>query len=93
MENNLKTRVASEFRDAVIKNNIQEWNIRNCSICGSPLYFYFEPERVIFDSRCDCTGYCDCNSEHIRNYNYIAMLYNTADKETQKEMEKIFKLT
>lgn len=93
MENNLKHRDAEEFRQAVILNNIKEWNVRNCSICNSPLYFYFEPERVIFDSRCDCTGYCDPSSEHIRDYNCIAELYNHAySREYQIEMEKVFNL-
>lgn len=33
------------------------WNVRPCSICGSPVGYIFVGGRVYFDPNCDCVDY------------------------------------
>lgn len=69
-------RTAQEFKQQAKERNITKWHIRECSICGYPLAYFFSPdfEEVAFDSGCDCTS--GGPNYQRRSWESVAEIYN-----------------
>lgn len=68
---------AKEFKEQATKNNIKEWRIHDCSICGYPCGYIFEEDRVLYDSGCDCSY----GGESLRDWDDVAEHYNMQTNE------------
>lgn len=82
-------RTSDEFKDAVKKNNLKKYKLRECSICGTPLYYRFVDGQVLFNSSCACVP--DESPDQMRSYQEIADLYNSqSSKEVIDSLDKYF---
>lgn len=66
-------RTAEEFKQAAQTHNITSWNIRDCSLCGYPLSYYFDGDNVSYDSGCDCISFSNIQP---RSWEDVAEHYN-----------------
>lgn len=51
-------KTAEEFRQSAIKNNITQWSLHDCGICGYEcgyMFFANDDYEVLYDSGCNCT--------------------------------------
>ena len=48
-------KTGQDFRDAVELNNLTQWHIHNCSICGYDCGYRFISGEVYYDNGCYCT--------------------------------------
>ena len=58
--NYIKRVTADEIRESAVKNNIDWFPIRDCSICGEWIgyrFFRWPNHEVVFDSSCGCVSY------------------------------------
>jgi hypothetical protein len=65
---------AEWIREQVRERASTRLDLRSCSICGTPLYYEFEPpggeDRVVYHSSCGCTTYY--TPPHPSSYEDIA---------------------
>ena len=80
----MKFEITSELLEQqAIKHNIHLYNVRTCSICESPIGYYFDwtdvnsngtiKLKVIWDGSCNCTMF---DSTELRSWQDIVDLYN-----------------
>ena len=50
-------RSAQEFEQAVGDRKLGGLHLRDCSLCGYPIAYYFGSEGVSLDTGCDCVNY------------------------------------
>lgn len=62
---------------------VAEWPLRDCSICGSWLRYYFDGDDVGYDSSCDCVSLAGIER---RSWQEVADLINMQNDEVQKRM-------
>ena len=72
-------RSPEEFKTKVKENNIEKWNIRDCSVCGCFYGYVFSTNiysinhEVVIDTSCDCTTY---NPLRKSSWEEVARYYN-----------------
>ncbi len=81
-------KTAEELKQQAIKENIQFYPVRNCSICGYPCWyrFYDNYNRVTYDSWCDCCRWW----EQQRSWEDLANTYNINQPENNPKISKKF---
>lgn len=75
----------SYFKKYVMDNNIALWNASYCSVCGKPVKFLFEDNKIIIDNQCTCG-----NLELDRNefsYDEFAIWYAN---QTNSNVKKVY---
>ena len=45
---------AYHFQKAIDEKQIKEWIPSYCSVCGKPVIFNFDEEKVVIDNKCEC---------------------------------------
>lgn len=80
---------AHHFKKAVEEKDIKEWVPSYCSICGSPVIFKFEEDKVVIDNKCTCKTLNLLMSE--MTYDELAMWFaNQINPVVIKEYEKFW---
>lgn len=76
----IKRVTADEIRESVVKNDIDWFPIRTCSICGEYIgyRFFHYPYEVMFDSTCQCSS---CENLWPREWEDVADHINTQTNE------------
>ena len=70
--------------EAIHDHQITRWPIRDCSICGSFVTYYFEDGEVHLDTNCSCVGYR--TPRQIRSVEeFIAETFNLQSKPEVRE--------
>ena len=46
-----------QVKQAMIEKNITKIVLRECSMCGTPLYYLRDGEDLYFNTACDCVSY------------------------------------
>ena len=87
-------KVANKIKESVLKNKIDKWLVRHCSICDCPLFYYFHPDgTVTFDGSCDCVSYVSyVLPQRKASFEDIAEIYVYSDQNVKDEMDQYFKL-
>ncbi len=69
-----------EFANAAVKNNIEEWIIHNCSMCGYGCRYLIDLPSldVRYDTGCHCTNRINI---HVSSWGSIATHYNMQSNE------------
>lgn len=74
-----------QLEEAVVKHNINRWQLRECSICHAPLHYEFRKDgNIYYHSACDCTPFSSsprqCKLDEILN------LFNVQKPKDRKRM-------
>ena len=70
MEKKVKTGV--DFREAVRRHKLETFEVRHCSICGTPVKFLFKDNHIFFDGSCSCAK----GIPQERSWDELAEMYN-----------------
>lgn len=76
---------AEEVKAAVEAANLQEVTLRECSMCGGPLYYTFEPDGPYYHPACDCSPYSTYAPAERRTWQSIADLINMQSNPAAQE--------
>lgn len=77
------------FKRVVLEKDLKEWIPSYCSICGSPVIFKFEEDKVVIDNKCTCNTLKLAISE--LTYDELAIWYaNQINPTVKKEYENFW---
>jgi hypothetical protein len=66
-------KTGEDFKQSASENNISEWTVHDCSICGYPCGYQFSGDDVYYDSGCWCVSYSD---KRKKSWDDVASFYN-----------------
>jgi len=74
-----------ELLRTIRERDIRRWTLRECSMCGRPLYYIFEnPDEVWFSSACDCVRYE--SAPEPRTWDEVLRCFNMQTPEIRARM-------
>lgn len=80
---------AEHFKKVIKDKNIEQWIPSYCSICGNPVIFKFEEDKVVIDNKCNCNTLNLILSE--MTYDELAVWYaNQINPNVKKEYENFW---
>lgn len=90
-ETKMKTKFeAEDFKKSAEKNNITEWRMHDCSLCGYKCGFKFIDEKVFYDNGC----YCVMMSPRLCSWESVANHYNIqTDEDIIKKYKEFWRFT
>ena len=77
------------FKDYAEQNNIKEWIPAYCSVCGKPVVFKFEGDKVIIDNQCSC-GELKLEKSEFSYDEFSIWYYNQTNPTIKKLYEKFW---
>lgn len=77
------------FKGVVEDNNIKEWTPAYCSVCGKPVIFHFEGDKVIIDNQCTC-GELKLEKDEFTYDELSIWYYNQTNPTIKKLYEKFW---
>lgn len=81
---------ADEVKAAMIQANIEAVYVRECSLCGSGMYYRREGEQLFYDSNCDCVTFT--TPLQARSWQSAADWINMNTGDVQLRIKKAFGL-
>ena len=76
------------FKNIVKQDKIEEWIPSYCNICGKPVIFKFNDEKVVIDNQCNC-GITKLKMNEL-SYDEFALWYLTQINDDIKKIYKKF---
>ncbi len=78
-----------ETREALHEHHITRWPIRPCSMCGVPITYYFEDDKIQLDTNCACVTYTTPRQDKTVE-EFIAGTFNLQEPEVREKMWERF---
>ncbi len=71
--------------DAIAEHGIKRWDIRKCSLCGTPITYEFGGGSITLDTNCACVNYW-VSPQEILIGKFIAQTFNLQNPEIREKM-------
>lgn len=73
-----------QVKEAVQEHGIKVWELRECSVCRTPLTYAFNGGEPTYDSNCGCVSYSTVPEP--RSWESVAEIFNMQKPENRERM-------